>query len=384
MNPLTIAVIWSRFGPYHLARLRGAAQVLPTARIVGLEVAGNDREYAWERALGADGFERITIFANSNYHDLPSGEIAIGVHQALDRLSPTAVAINGWSVPEARAALSWTRRSGARAILMTESKADDRARMWWKEAAKRAIVWRFDAALVGGQQQAEYLKSLGYPSDRIRFGYDAVDNDYFESGSDAARLNSSRERARLALPDFYFFACTRFLGRKNVDGLLRGYAQYAAKSAKPWKLVIAGSGEEEARLRQLARLLGVAENIVWPGFVQYGDLPAYFGLAGAFIHPAKSEAWGLVVNEAAASATPLLVSRSVGAAATLVRERETGLLFNPHDDGDIARVLSEVAHGACPRDCGINARKVVANWGPQRFGEELGACAGFSMINAAM
>lgn len=365
--------MWSRFGPYHLARLRGAAGAMPKWRLVGLEVAGMDRDYSWTRVEGAEGFERVTAFPNGNYHDLATHEIAAGVRTALDRVRPDVVAINGWGVPEARAALGWARRHGAPTILMSESKADDRNRVWWKEAAKRALVRRFGAALVGGRVHADYLVDLGFPKERIHFGYDAIDNDYFEVGADSARAQAQRVRAKLKLPERYFFACTRFLARKNVDGLLRGYAAYAANAASPWSLVIAGSGEEEQMLRQLAEQLGIAAKVSWPGFVQYPDLPAYFGLAGAFVHPAKAEAWGLVVNEAAASGIPLLVSNAVGAACELVREGETGILFDANDVSAITNSLvhiSTLSKGA-RATLGEAARALVSRWGPGRFGAGL-------------
>lgn len=377
MTEVKVAVIWSRFGPYHVARLRGAALAMPGARILGIEVASSDRDYAWSIEPGSDGFERTTVFPNQNYHDLSGAQIASEVSAALDRLRPDVVAINGWAVPEARSALSWVRRHRARAILMTETKANDLKRVWWKEAIKSAIVKRFDAALVGGRSQAEYLQALGFAGERVRMGYDAIDNAYFEAGSDAARTNGAEVRKRLSLPENYFFACTRFLERKNLAALLRAYAQYRSKVDQPWHLVIAGSGEEEDRLYELAHILGIAHVVTWAGFAQYPDLPSYFGLARAFIHPAKSEAWGLVVNEAAASGLPLLVARPVGSALELVREGETGHLFDPEDDDDIARVLIAMTDKTpeCRERMGRKARSLVADWGPARFGAELSALA---------
>ena len=56
------------------------------------------------------------------------------------------------------------------------------------------------------------------------------------------------------------------------------------------------------------------------GFRQYGELPGYYAGAGAFVHPAHEEPWGLVVNEAMASGLPVLVSRRCGCAGDLVAE----------------------------------------------------------------
>ncbi|MDS4040586.1 MAG: glycosyltransferase family 4 protein [Candidatus Competibacter sp.] len=378
---MKIAILWPRFGPYHLARLRGATERCAArgARIVGLEIAQQDH-YAWDLREGADGFDRHTVFPEARYDALTSRQIGRGVAQALDAIRPAVVAINGWSVPEARAALAWCRRRGARAVLMSETKWDDGdQRTWWKETIKGWLVRRCDAALVGGRPQADYLQRLGFPHARIFFGYDVVDNDYFARETARVRTAAAAHRARHRLPERYFFACTRFLPRKNIDGLLRAYAAYRAAAGTPWGLVIAGSGEEADALHALQRRLGL-DGVDWPGFVQYEQLPVYFGLAAAFIHPAKSEPWGLVVNEAAASGLPLLVSRTVGARYELLAEGDNGFLFDPTDIADIARVLRAMADLPESDRAAMGARStaVVADWSPTRFGEGL-----FAAISAA-
>jgi glycosyltransferase involved in cell wall biosynthesis len=261
---------------------------------------------------------------------------------------------------------------------MSETKADDHPRVPWKEFVKRLIVKKFDAALVGGRAQADYLVALNYPRDRVYLGYDVVDNDFFAARAARSRADHDHLRSILRLPDEFFFACTRFLPRKNIDGLLRAYAMYRAEAARPlWGLVIAGSGQEGNRLRALERELGL-QGVAWPGFVQYSELPVYFGLASAFVHPAKSEAWGLVVNEAAASGTPLLVSRTVGSAYELVCDDANGFLFDPTDVADIASALLRVTQRTSgQRDAmGANAQRIASAWGPERFGSGLLAGAG--------
>jgi glycosyltransferase involved in cell wall biosynthesis len=379
-SAMKIAVLWSRFGPYHLARLRGAADAAVScgATVTGIEVAATDQDYAWAQAHGAHDFERVTLFPRGDYHALSAGEIADAVTQALDRLRPAAVAINGWSVPEARAAVAWCRRQGRRAVLMSETKADDHHRPWWKELVKRQLLRRFDAALVGGRAQGDYLVSLGFPRERIHFGYDVVDNWYFKAEAREARAEAERLPRELRLPERYFLACTRFLARKNVDGLLQAYKLYRQQSdGQAWGLVILGSGEEGESLLALAGELGL-HDVQWPGFVQYDELPTYYGLAGAFIHPAKAEPWGLVLNEAAASGLPILCSRTVGARYELVRDGENGMLFDPNDSDDITSAMIRVAEMEPERRAAMGRRSeaIVADWTPARFGRQLMAAAG--------
>jgi glycosyltransferase involved in cell wall biosynthesis len=375
-----IAVIWMRFGAYHLARLRGLAAFAAPAghQIIGLEVASQDL-YAWELQTGAEGFARQTLFTDRAYQELSAREIRSKVLAALNQLRPNAVAVNGWAVPEARAAMAWCQRNKVPVVLMSETKADDGAgaRSWWKERVKSWLVQRCDSALVGGRAQAEYLTTLGFPYERIFLGYDAVDNDYFAAGAARVQAQTAQLRAQAGLPEKYFFACTRFLPRKNIDGLLRGYSAYRVAcletgAAAPWDLVIAGSGDEDTALRELATRLRI-DGVQWAGFVRYNRLPLYFGLASAFVHPAKAEPWGLVVNEAAASGLPLLVGRTVGAGYELVQDGVNGWRFNASNDEDITHALLAVASLPEEKRAALGRRsyEIVADWGPQRFARGL-------------
>ena len=164
----SIAVLWQRFGPYHVARLRGAAQALAAegGTVTGIEIAARD-QYAWAQAQ-RPGIVCHTLFPDQAYSQLSRHRIRAAVAGALDRLSPDAVCINGWAVPEALAALAWCRRHGRRAILMSETFEPSRNSL--KTLVKRARLRDLDAAMVGGRLHAAYLAELGYPRDRISLG----------------------------------------------------------------------------------------------------------------------------------------------------------------------------------------------------------------------
>jgi glycosyltransferase involved in cell wall biosynthesis len=293
------------------------------------------------------------------------------------------VAVNGWSVAEARAALFWARRNGRPVILMSETKHDDLKRVWWKELPKRHLVRKFDAALVGGKKQKEYLISLGMPPDCVFLGYDVVDNAHFREGAAKARSSAAISRTEHQLPTKYFFCCTRLLVRKNLDGLLRAYGAYREQCESPWDLVIAGSGDELPNLQSLAASLRL-EGVHWAGFVQYDRLPIYYGFASAFIHPAKSEAWGLVVNEAAASGLPLLISETVGARYELVENGVNGLLFDPEDPSSIRDAMLRLgeADPSALAEMGLRSAKIAEQWTSHRFGTALLNAAAKSMSRA--
>ena len=119
--------------------------------------------------------------------------------------------------------------------------------------------------------------------------------------------------------------------------------------------------------------LGLATSVLLPGFKQYPDLPAYYGLAGAFIHPSRTEPWGLVVNEAMASGLPVLVSNRCGCARELVSHGDNGFQFDPTDVAAAAGYMMQIAHDHQQRlaAMGQASRNRIGQWGPDRFARGL-------------
>lgn len=367
----TVAIVWQRFGPYHLARLNGAADALRRNgwQVVGIEVASTD-QYEW-CAAGGTVASHITVFPNHSYGVLAAHDIRREVGRALGRINPSAVCVNGWAAPEAVAALGWARKVGARTVLMSETFESRFNPL--KRTVRRWRVRTCHAAIVGGGIHARYLRELGFSSGPVELGYDVVDNSHFAT-------NVSTPPAWFVPLRHYFFANTRFLERKGIDALLRAYAQYqrmtTSESNTRWNLVISGSGRMERAWKELSTALRIAEDVHWPGFMQYEELPAAYQFAGAFIHPARQEPWGLVVNEAAAAGLPLLIGRKVGAAFELVRDGENGFLLDPDNVEDFARLLLRVSRlpEETRREMGLRSQQIVAAFGPERFGQALGRC----------
>jgi len=109
-----------------------------------------------------------------------------------------------------------------------------------------------------------------------------------------------------------------------------------------------------------------------PGFKQYDELPAWYGLAGAFVHASTTEQWGLVVNEAMASGLPVLVSERCGCAPDLVKDGVNGFIFDPYDVERLARLMYRLAHGDVDRDAmGRASQEIIADWGLERFADGL-------------
>jgi len=372
---MVLAVTFTNFGPYHLARLRALGERLGRTGdgLLALETAGSERRYPWRPERGEEPFEWVTLFPDRALESLSRSACARAMEEALERSRPDVVAIVGYVRPEAMAALRWARRNLRPTILMSESQAIDRPRVWWKETIKRRRVRQFSAALVGGPRHRDYLVDLGMPWDRIASGYNAVDNAWYAHQAELARTETS---SRHGLPQGpYFLVVSRFVPEKNLPRLIRSFAHYhkSAPEGKRWELVLCGDGPSAAVVEAAIRASGVAQAIHRPGFLQANDIVRYYAFAGALVHPSLSEPWGLVVNEAAACGLPLLVSDRAGCAETLVPDPPgtTGRRFDPNDEAEMAEVLNWLAH--MPEHeraaMGQRAEAAVADWGPERFAQ---------------
>lgn len=390
---MKVAVIFHRFGPYHCARLKGASQRFA---VVGIELGSETREYEWSKVEQSDSFEWVTLFPQSDSRSRPVEELEKAMTDALSACQPDAVAIPGWSDKGALAALRWCLEKEVPAVLMSESTAIDEPRVWWKEFVKRRILALYSSALVGGRRQEEYLVTLGMPSERIWIGYDAVDNDHFARS--AKEVESRKEKVESGLPEpptheamecrgNYFLASARFIAKKNLFALIRAYAEYRKKvesrnaKVEVWDLVILGDGPLRSDLRSLISDLGLDDFVVMPGFKQYDELPAYYALAKAFVHPSKSEQWGLVVNEALASRLPVLVSERCGCSPELVQDGINGFTFNPGDETQLTSRLIEMATLSTEERerMGEAGREIIKEFSPERFGEGLESAARFAV-----
>lgn len=363
-----VAILFHRFGPYHVSRLKAATQYMG---VIGIEFSGTDRTYAWSPTDEAHPFPRSVISP-----DIEAESVSALIRKtaaALDRAMPDAVAIAGWSHPAALAALIWCARNRVPSIVMTESAAIDEIRKPWREAIKRRIVALFSAGLVGGGPHQRYLVALGMRDALIRHGYDVVDNEHFAVGAENARKDSDALRTLLALPRPYFLASCRFVAKKNLPTLIAAYQSYrAAAGSSAWDLVLLGGGPLAADIRAAIAARGLESFVHLPGFRQYPDLPTYYGLAGAFILPSTTEQWGLVVNEAMAAGLPVLVSERCGCSEDLVRPSVNGFRFDPFDPSDLAGQMLAVASDNCDRTAMAQAGKaIIADWSTDRFGREL-------------
>ncbi|MDQ8198914.1 glycosyltransferase [Pelagicoccus enzymogenes] len=371
----TVCVVWQTMGPYHLARLKAAHDFFKERGIVmiAIETAGSKGSLVKEIKRHETPYECVRLFPDRVFEDISPLEMDHAVRSTLYRINPDAVATNSYFLPDTRSALRWCRRNGRVAVTMIDSKEDDAKRKLWREYLKSIIVRQYDAALVAGVPHRSYMKKMGIPGKNIFDGLDVVDNDFFAAKAAEARANPKAFERLPALFDEgeYFLASNRFIPRKNLELLLSAYGAYRERADKPWRLVMLGDGRLRERLEAQVEREGI-EGVAFVGMRTIDEVGAYYGYAGAFVHTALVDQWGLVVNEAMATGLPVIVSTGSGCSMDLVDPPKNGYVFESTDgEALVAAMLKVSAAGADRAAMRAESLRIISEWTPSRFASGL-------------
>lgn len=125
-----------------------------------------------------------------------------------------------------------------------------------------------------------------------------------------------------------------FYAYEGLGLLLQAFPGILAQEPRA-RLLLAGGGPEESSLREQARALGVAGQVVFAGRVAHGDVPRYYDLADLMVYPRLSTRTTELVTplkplESMAQGRLCLAS-DVGGHLELIRDGETGVLFRAGD-----------------------------------------------------
>lgn len=104
------------------------------------------------------------------------------------------------------------------------------------------------------------------------------------------------------------------------------------------RLVVAGGGDDRPRLEAKAAALGLADRVLFTGFVSEATLVALYDRAALLAMPSRGEGFGLVYLEAMRAGRPCLAARG-GAADEVIVDGETGRLVDPEDREALAAAL---------------------------------------------
>ena len=134
---------------------------------------------------------------------------------------------------------------------------------------------------------------------------------------------------------------SRLCTTKNVEFLIRTFAQYIYPQNKALHLFIGGHGPLEDRLRSLASDYE-CPNIHFLGRVDFEAVPGLLEQADYFLYASLSETFGNVVCEAKYSKLPVIALDDNAGIRMQIEDKKTGILVKDHEEDKFARRFFEV------------------------------------------
>ncbi len=207
------------------------------------------------------------------------------------------------------------------------------ARAAWAYVRRLSRIYR--GVLVASESVARQLESAGVEQvHRVALGVD------LERFHPMRRARQAEVRRRYGLPEDAALAIYvgRFAGEKQLETVLAAWAEVHRRTGA--RLVLAGAGPREARLRALA-----PAPVHWIPYVRDRDhLADLVAACDLCVAPGPAETFGLSALEAMASGLPVL-SVDSGGVADRVRASNTGRVYPPFDVSECAAAAIALIDG---------------------------------------
>jgi glycosyltransferase involved in cell wall biosynthesis len=209
--------------------------------------------------------------------------------------------------------------------------------LYWSAKVSRVVLADSDATA------ADLHRFYRLPADCVRTVPLGVSEDFFEP--------AVRRR-----PERFLLAVSTLHPHKNLDGLLRAFAEFHRRRPE-FRMIVTGiHGFFTEELKALREQLALAGSVEFPGWIPREELCDLYARAWAFLYPSKFEGFGLPVLEGMAAGVPTACS-SIEPLASIAGE--AALQFDPYDSDAIAESMERIV-----TDDALRAR--LADAGPRR------------------
>jgi len=237
---------------------------------------------------------------------------------------------------------------------------EDGVRYRLSRALETHVLRRADAVAVICEGIRKDVVGRGIPEEKLTVIPNSVDVERFTTerrrDAELARLLGLEGCEVLGfLGSFYAY--------EGLELLIEAFPALLLKRPR-LRVLLVGAGPREEALRRRARDLGVADKVVFPGRVPHAEVRRYYDLIDVLVYPR----FAMRLTETVTPLKPLeamamgklLVASNVGGHRELIRDGETGLLFEAGNASDLVRkVLLALEDQELGRRIPIRARRFV-------------------------
>ena len=145
---------------------------------------------------------------------------------------------------------------------------------------------------------------------------------------------------------------------KNLFFLIRVF-DLVLKQMPDVKLLIVGDGPIKQELINMVKYLGIAEKVIFTGYVTHDKVFYFLELSQLLLFPSKTETQGLIVLEAFCFGTPALCLNQMGVQDILVDEKG-GFLLEENEELFAEAVIELASNEVLYEQKVMEAKEVAA------------------------
>jgi glycosyltransferase involved in cell wall biosynthesis len=149
------------------------------------------------------------------------------------------------------------------------------------------------------------------------------------------------DRHGIAKEDFVVLYLGRLHPKKRPEDVVKAFAIIAQKIPNA-KLVIAGKGTEERKLKKLAAELNIESRVIFTGFVSDYEKWDLLKRCDVFVLPSIIEGFAITLIEAMACGKPVIAT-NVGPFPEIIKNGKAGMLVPPCSPNHLADALMNLA-----------------------------------------
>lgn len=216
--------------------------------------------------------------------------------------------------------------------------------------------WGSAVIAISAAVQEHLIEDFKIPGERVRLIPSGIDIRKYAPADPQSRLQLRRRYHLGKEPVFGIIA--RLSDVKGHDILIEAMRTVHAQIPDA-KLLIAGEGKMEGRLKAMVKTFSLEGNVFfYPLTYQSSEI---FPVLDIFVMPSRQEGLGLSIMEAQASGVPVIASK-VGGIPSLIENGVTGFLVNPEDPQMLAdAVIGALRDRERLADIGNAGREFIRN-----------------------
>lgn len=301
-----------------------------------------------------------TLLFNSYQEEIHPIKKVFALFNFIIRYNPDLINVTGYSVDISMTlAIFFGRLLGKKIVISTESTVIEHTRNRIKEFFKSLIVRTAHGYICFGTASEDYILKLGAKKYQILENKSAVvDDKYILSRFNLAKSNNKRIPEVKTKNNFIFVG--RLVEIKNLPLLFKAFENLKKhlSQASDWGLVILGDGDLK---EELSTSNSHIPDVYFLPSVNWIEVPDYFAVSSVLVLPSKSEAWGLVVNEAMICGLPVIVSDHCGSAKDLVKGN--GLIFQSENLAGLQNAMEfMILNPEKIKIMGENSKKIIKDF----------------------